>query len=124
MIWSRFSFSWILVVTCCSCRKNRASNDTPRFSGGSCCESKKACSLSRSALSTAFMRRASQVELLTRSQPAYVVGDIGTERLRLVELLDLGHDQFGFGRFGVGDVDGEGLPLVDAIQFVGQRIGR
>src|SRR5437868_7053702 len=104
-----FSVSWILVVTSCSWRKNKASKVTPRLSGGSCCESKKACE-SRCSLRTAFMACSwgcrwdtrSQLELLPHAQPADVVRHVGAERLRLVEALDLGHDQVGFGRLGVG----------------------
>src|SRR2546430_13526691 len=61
---------------------------------------------------------------LFRSQPADIVRHVGAERLRLVEPLDLRHDQLGLGRLGVRDVDREALGLVDVVQFLGQREDR
>src|SRR5437868_6840406 len=92
MIWSMFSVAWIFVVTSCSWRKKRASKDTPRCSGGSCCDSKNAWESCSLGLSTALMSGLrSEIEFLACVQPADVVGDVGAERLRLVELLDLRH---------------------------------
>src|SRR3954469_2460304 len=121
MIWSTFSVAWILVVTACSCRKNSASNEMPRLSGGSCCDSLKACSESL-VLRTAFMKSpllqcyarpvdgaapGLQLEFLACTQPPDVVDYVGAEGLRLVEALDLRHDQLGFGRLRMRDEDRE-----------------
>ena len=41
----------------------------------------------------------------------------------LLEAVDLGHDEFGFGGFGVGDVDRVAGAGGDAVKFAGQRLG-
>src|SRR6476661_2158899 len=129
MIWSMFSVSWMRVVTSWSWRKNSASNDTPRLSGGNCCESKKAC-VSLPWRSTALIgiswsggtgNRCSQFELLAGTQPTDVVRDIRAEGLGLIEPLDLGHDQIRFGGLGVRDVDRERVARLDAVKLLGQR---
>src|SRR3954468_9497381 len=105
MICSMFSVSWMRVVTICSCRKNRASKETPRLSGGNCCESKKACvslpwrrtALIGNSWSEGADGEVSQLELLAGAQPPDVVRNVGAEGLRLIEPLDLGHDQLRFG---------------------------
>ena len=49
--------------------------------------------------------------------------DVGAERLGLIEPLDLGHDQLGFGRLGVRDVDGVTVSGRNVRQFLRQGLG-
>ena len=41
----------------------------------------------------------------------------------LLEAVDLGHDEFGFGGFGMGDVDRVAGAGGDAVEFAGQCLG-
>ena len=66
----------------------------------------------------------SQLEAHAGAEPAdvvlHVVGAVG----RLVEALDLFHDQPGLGRLGVGDVDRVALVGGNLVEFGGQAAGR
>src|SRR3954469_691823 len=66
----------------------------------------------------------SQLEFLAGAQPADVVAPGWPEGLRVIEALDLRHDQVGLRGLGVRDVDREGPVLVDATQFVRKRLRR
>ena len=50
--------------------------------------------------------------------------DLAARRAHLVEHGHLAHDGFGFGRLGVGDVDGVALFETDLVEFGSQHFGR
>ena len=62
-----------------------------------------------------------QLKHMIGAQPADVVRHVTRGRPDLIKLGELAHDGFGFGRLGVGDVDGKLPGGVDLVQLVGQH---
>ena len=62
----------------------------------------------------------SNLKLLPGPQPANVMCGLVAGGPDLFEAVDLGHDEFGFGGFGVGDVDRVAGAGGDAVEFAGE----
>ena len=60
------------------------------------------------------------LKLLPSPQPPNVMRRLVARRTGLLEAVDLGHDEFGFGWFGVGDVDRVAGAGGDAVEFAGE----
>ena len=64
--------------------------------------------------------RNSNLKLLPSPQPPNVMRGLAAQWPGLLKAVDLGHDEFGFGGFSVGDVDRVACAGGDAVEFAGQ----